>query len=459
MTGLLLFFIALGAWFSWSSLHAIRDRLSVEDPTTLDLASHFREQMTDLNTDLLRFAVGKDPSAWEDFSRKRAELKSFLDLHIQSLPSPEERAAATRLQGFTHHYWRSADRVRKAVESQDQGVLAALAVFEGHAERVLTLSAELSDAAERAQKQFIDDANRSLEQVLASMLIGLVVLLGLAGGLAWVVYRDLIAPLSVQLIESRQHAQHSEKLASLGMLAAGVAHEIRNPLTAIKARLFTLRRRLSSPQDKQDSEVIDNEISRLERIVRDFLEFARPSEPDLSVTPAFGALEAVASLLRPQLSRRGLSLQVCDEAPGAHVAIDSQQIHQVLINLIQNAADASPAGADIVIKSRFPAAGELQTRKESVILEVQDFGPGIAPDVQKRLFDPFFSTKEAGTGLGLPIASRIVERHNGVLQFQTQPGVGTAFGVVLPIATAPTVPAPTPPTKATHAQPAQDPAH
>ena len=233
-------------------------------------------------------------------------------------------------------------------------------------------------------------------------------------------------------MESRALLERQEKLASLGLLAAGVAHEIRNPLTAIKAWLFLQQKHLQpgSPEHA-DTEVIANEVNRLERIVKEVLLLARPSEPHLATVPADEPLRQVQALLMPQLGKANIQLTVQDSV-SFPVKIDSQQIQQVLINLIQNAADSIGRDGEVSLRARLDNKRLTDRVAEVIILEVADTGKGIPPEVEKRLFDPFFTTKDAGTGLGLSIAARIVEKHGGALQYQTRPNHGTTFGIVLP---------------------------
>ena len=155
--------------------------------------------------------------------------------------------------------------------------------------------------------------------ILQFTLLGLLVLLLAAGGwLAVVVYRDMIAPLQVQLVESRQLVERQEKLASLGMLAAGVAHEIRNPLTAIKAWLYMQQKHLTpGTPEFEDANLIGGEINRLERIVKDFLLFARPSDPQLVTVPAEQPLREVQTLMEPELEKSRIKLVLDGVAPGA----------------------------------------------------------------------------------------------------------------------------------------------
>jgi signal transduction histidine kinase len=279
---------------------------------------------------------------------------------------------------------------------------------------------------------FLADSKKSLTYLIVLLLISLALLLVAVGGLAVVVYRELIAPLQVRLIESQALAERHEKLASLGMLAAGVAHEIRNPLTAIKAWLFIQQKHLSpGTPEYEDTEIISQEINRLERIVKDVLMFARPTEPDLAIVAAEQPLHDVQTLLGPGLAKANIKV-VLENSGSADIRVDKQQIKQVLINLVQNAADSIGENGQITLRARLDTKRLGENTTNVVILEVVDTGKGIPAAVEKRLFDPFFTTKESGTGLGLSIAARIVEKHGGALQYQTVLNRGTTFGIVLP---------------------------
>jgi signal transduction histidine kinase len=261
-----------------------------------------------------------------------------------------------------------------------------------------------------------------------------VLLLLLVGALGLLLYRDLIAPLRTRLVQSQQLLERQEKLATLGTLAAGIAHEIRNPLTSIKARLYVHGKHIQGNEAATaDAAIISSEIARLEQIVQDVLHFARPSEPKLAVVRADAPLREVQTLMTASLERNRVRL-VVEPGPELYVLMDVSLIKEVLINLVRNAAEAIEQEGTVTLRLR---AGEanLQGRSTQVaILEVTDTGKGIPPEVEKRLFDPFFSTKESGTGLGLSISARIVGKHGGALEYQTQPGQGTTFGILLPLA-------------------------
>jgi signal transduction histidine kinase len=245
--------------------------------------------------------------------------------------------------------------------------------------------------------------------------------------------KNVRAPRSSK--ESRAAIERQEKLASLGVFATGIAHEIRNPLTAIKVRLFSLKQSHSpGTSEREDIEVIEAEIDRLERIVKDFLQFARPADPQLKTVSVAFLLDQIRELLSSAMEKRSIELRV--HASDDHwIEADANRIKQVLLNLVQNAADSMPKGGTVTLSTRVDQR-ELFGRTASVIMiDVIDTGTGMPDEIQKRLFDPFFTTKEFGTGLGLPISARIVERHGGVMEYKTQPNHGTTFTIVLPRST------------------------
>jgi signal transduction histidine kinase len=270
-----------------------------------------------------------------------------------------------------------------------------------------------------------------LQYVYYSLIIALIAL--------WVflitsIYRRVVVtPLKLKLAESNTIIEHQNKLAHFGQLLAGLAHEIRNPLTAINARLYTLQKALGdrTPEHK-DATVIRNEINRLEQIVRDFLKLARPAEPRFATLTAEPVLKEVKDLLAPNFERDSIELKL-DSAVDAPFRADPQQLKQVLINLIQNAADSVGQNGTIILRARRGKSRAKENLEDAIVLEVEDTGTGIPPEVQDKLFDPFFSTKEDGTGLGLPIAARIIDKHGGALDFETQVGQGTTFRIELPV--------------------------
>ena len=255
----------------------------------------------------------------------------------------------------------------------------------------------------------------------------------LAGFVLVDVYRRaVVSPLRLKLVEREGLIEHQKKLAHFEELAAGLAHEIRNPLTAISARLYTIQRKLrEGTPEYQDADVIGSEIERANQILKEFIQVTRPAPPKLELITAGLLLEDVSQIMAPQLERKAVKLEIQSPARTRFYG-DQQQLKQVLVNLVQNAAESMDGGGEVILRAhegRVPFKGAL-TR--AAIIEVEDNGPGIRPEVQERLFEPFFSTKKEGTGLGLPISARIIDRHGGSLDFETELEHGTVFRIVLP---------------------------
>jgi signal transduction histidine kinase len=308
----------------------------------------------------------------------------------------------------------------------------ALERVEENAAPIMDLCSKLKESERAEQRQFMNDSQRALawvQQLLVVVLVALVIMVG-TGIVA--IYRGVIGPLRVELIKSRSLAIQHEKLASLGTLAAGIAHEIRNPLTAINVRLHSLSKNLvQNSSEQEDALIIGHEIQRLERIVQEFLQFARPAEPKLITVSAESLLAKVQSLLVSQLERASIRLNL-ESVPDIWVRVDPHQIEQVLINLIRNAAESIERDGTITLRVRTGTARLTGRKCPVVMLEVSDTGRGIPPEVRKRMFDPFFTTKEEGTGLGLVIASRIIEKHNGTMLCRSESNRGTTFTIMLP---------------------------
>ncbi|HWH69696.1 MAG TPA: ATP-binding protein, partial [Candidatus Sulfotelmatobacter sp.] len=373
-------------------------------------------------------------SDWAHFDAASKELDRWIDEQRPILSTQKEKQVLDQINVAYDDYMAAARQIHTTVRSQDQPAsrLVDFAQFERQSQRILSLGFKLAGAHGESMASFLAESKRSLLNLRTLLLSSLALLLLAGGGLAVVIYGELIAPLRVKLVENQALLERQEKLASLGMLAAGVAHEIRNPLTAIKAWLFIQRKSLQpGTAEAADAEIIANEVNRLEHIVKDVLLFARPSEPHLTTLAAGEPLRRVQTLLGPELAKSRIAL-TCESSVGASIRIDPQQIQQVLINLVQNAAESIGQNGTVTLRARLGLQRLAERPAEVVILEVADTGKGIPPDVEKRLFDPFFTTKETGTGLGLAIAARIVEKHGGALQYQTQVNRGTTFGVVLP---------------------------
>jgi signal transduction histidine kinase len=218
----------------------------------------------------------------------------------------------------------------------------------------------------------------------------------------------------------------SEQLAAVGQLAAGVAHEVRNPLTGMKL-LVEAARRPDRPQPLcgEDLEVIHGEITRLEGIVQHFLDFARPQPLCRQHRDLRDAIARPVELVRARARQQGVDLDVHLPDVAVPVHLDAGQFSTVVVNLLLNALDAMPRGGHLEVI--------IALGKQTALLTVRDSGPGIAAEVLPRLFTPFASTKPTGTGLGLSLARRIVELHGGQIEGANVPTGGACFRVTLPL--------------------------
>jgi signal transduction histidine kinase len=425
--------IAWTARTTWDEARELNERISKVQVESFNIADHFQASIIELNTKLHRFQSTRDASEWQDWVRESKALDEWIDEQSKLLTNPNEGRVLDRINNAYDIFREDARGLTNAVALRESSASSELLErAETQVKDLLGLGNQLANAHRKNVDDLIARTQKSLPQ-LEKVIFGLLlVLLGLGAWVAGVVYREMIAPLRLTLSETRASMERQEKLASLGVLAAGVAHEVRNPLTAIKARLFTQQKKLTpgSPE-AEDAAVINNEINRLERIVKDFLQFARPAEPRLVRVLAESPLREVRELMAPEMAKNGILVTV-DSVVRAEIEIDLQQFKQVLINLVQNAAESIERHGTITLRARLVTGRLRGPGASAVVLEVQDNGKGISPEVQKRLFDPFFTTKDTGTGLGLSIAARIVEKHGGVLEFQTAPNRGTIFGIVLP---------------------------
>jgi signal transduction histidine kinase len=218
-----------------------------------------------------------------------------------------------------------------------------------------------------------------------------------------------------------------DQLASLGQLAAGLAHEIKNPLAGIQGALEVLRDDSAEPETVRIYEEMLGELKRVNIIIYRLLESGRPAPLRLAQADLAKLLDETSELLRPSLKRRKVELVTEAAARLPEVWIDAGRIRQTLVNLIQNAAEAMPeSGGRVTVRaSGFPA-------EKAIVIAVEDDGPGIAPGHLARIFEPFFTTKFTGTGLGLAISKSLIEQHGGRIEVTSEPGRGTSFLLILP---------------------------
>ena len=243
---------------------------------------------------------------------------------------------------------------------------------------------------------------------------------------------DLIRQVEqvVQKLHQREReVRRAERLAALGQLAAGVAHEIRNPLASVILLVETGRRDPSAGGlTDEDLDLIEQELHRIERSLRGLLDYARPPRPERTACDFAEVVRDAVALTRARAEQQRVAVRLALPPEGVPLHADPEQLRQVVLNLFLNALDVMPQGGDLEVSIARPDA-------RSADLTVADRGPGISADVLPRLFEPFASGKETGLGLGLVVSKRIVEDHGGTILGCNRPGGGAHFIVRLPLRT------------------------
>jgi two-component system sensor histidine kinase HydH len=232
---------------------------------------------------------------------------------------------------------------------------------------------------------------------------------------------------TIDQLQQREHeVLRTEQLAAVGQLAAGVAHELRNPLTSIKMLVQTgLEGDSPTGLGAEDLALVEQEVRRMESYIRTFLDFARPPRSERRQTDLNAVVRRAVTLTEGRARRQQVALTEAFPADPVMLDIDPEQVQQVLVNLLLNAIDALPRGGEVVVTVE-------QSQDGPIAVSVRDNGPGIAPGVRERLFQPFVSGKADGVGLGLSICKRLVEAHGGSIDAEDAPGGGTVVRFTLP---------------------------
>jgi signal transduction histidine kinase len=419
-------------------------------------------------------------AAWlKRLDQLQPRFREWIDAvrHAGQVP-PEEASLLTDLQSAWNDFdARQSETLSLYKQNQiAQAKSVLLGQIDGRiAERIDGLSGKLIDSINRNIRASIARADWRIHLATWVVIVSGILSLGLGAWLLWLLYYRVLFPLRgivadariyrgesesdrarspedelhlmglhlrnlmsdvsdtrSRLAQSRDRLAAAEKLASVGRLAASVAHEIRNPLTAIKMWLFSIHEatRGDSKLDRKLG-IVSEEIGRLENIVRHFLEFSRPPAIRPQPLEIQAAICQTLELLRPRLAEARVCVENTCPAELPLAMADAEGLKQVLLNLVGNAIDAMPGGGELRIRASAETGDDAAPM---VVVRIGDSGSGMSEEVQWHVFEPFFTTKDTGTGLGLCIAAQVMARHGGALILESSSASGTTFAVWIPAA-------------------------
>jgi len=229
-----------------------------------------------------------------------------------------------------------------------------------------------------------------------------------------------------ELQENFEQMKRAERLFAVGQLAAGLAHELRNPLASVAGAAGILRRNANLDDRYEEClDIIQKESQRLNRLLTEFLDFARPRSPNFQSVELEPLLDGVIQLASHGVGRAPIHLRKELAASLPPVEGDPELLKQVLLNLVMNAIQAMPEGGEVAVSA--------SSDPDRVLIRVKDQGCGVAQSIRDKIFDPFFTTKDHGTGLGLAVAHQIIEQHGGVLKAEANADRGMLFTAQLPL--------------------------
>jgi len=285
------------------------------------------------------------------------------------------------------------------------------------------------------QRQINIDRQENTQVLLANSS-----LLTDAHGLPLEVITNLHDITEIKRLEARM--RRSERLAALGTLAAGMAHEIRNPLSAVKTFVQLLPRKVDKPGFLEKFQrTVPRELDRINRLIEDLLELSRSPKYRFSIVDVGTLVHQTLELFEEELSSLGIELETRIDPGIPSVRADCDQLVKAFHNLIRNAMQAMPGGGELRVEASRCTAGvpdpahSLPEVNDWLAVSFKDSGPGISEEDLKSIFNPFFTTKDTGTGLGLAITHKVISEHGGHIEAKSRVGEGSCFTVLLPVAT------------------------
>ncbi|WP_035241645.1 sensor histidine kinase [Desulfobacter vibrioformis] len=414
------------------------------------------------------YLLDKNPEWLRQLADFKLDFESQLACAKPLVTEDWEKEALARIESVYTTYIKAKDRVMALYEKGDPGTGAAL-----HREvranffRIFELCEKFKTAHKKAIDHAVEDSRTDARHLRYISLLAIVTVVLLSLLINYIFTRHILGPIRklaaeadqmgdgrvsgnemaalkssvhglienaeqthAELVRNRETLMQSEKLALVGRLAAGMAHSIRNPMTSIKMRLFSLGRsgKLSGDQ-KENISVISTEIGQINKILENFLEFSRPPKLTMEKQSPSQVVDNTLRLLEQRLKSYGVTVHLIRSAPLDEVLLDAGQLKEAMANIIINACEAMKKGGRITITETMDS---INTDRDTAVIRIQDSGPGIPASIQNEVFNPFFTTKDDGTGLGLSICFNIISEHGGCLVLDSQEDQGTCFTITLP---------------------------
>ena len=465
----------IGSLWQLHRMNLLFERTIEGDLSSLSAAAELETALLSQKGFVTYYFLDGDPQWLEQLGRHRQSFQGRLSAARELERTAAGKDALAGVEAAYRDYLLVKDRVIELYRSGERDEGAALHWRARELYAQVYQRCESYQRLKRAQLETVKERNQRearLAGVSALVLLLMIVILGSL--LVWVLVRQVLSPIHklareagpaldetnpadetvlprddllalkrrvhglledmgqarTELEKSRELLASSEKLAVVGQLAAGVAHSIRNPMTSIKMRLFSLERSLAlTPIQKEDFEVVAEEMRRLDNIVRNFLEFAKPHRLKMHEVQVSDAVDMALELLQHRLEHHNVVVQRVCRKPPPPVTADLELLKEVFVNLIVNACESMGDGGTLTVTEDEAVAEKLG---RALLVRFTDTGPGVPEHLIAKVTEPFYTTKEEGTGLGLSIVARIIEEHGGRLEIGSEAS-GASFTVILPL--------------------------
>ncbi len=420
---------------------------------------------------LTYYLVDGDGKWLESLGKYRQVFQQSLDQAYKLEPSGRQKETLDRIATKYKSYIEAKDVVVENYKKTAVGVQPSISYLHEQQRDVFFQLLERCRAFSFDQwKSLVETENITIQRsskLRATVYVAIILFMSLCGLFLFVLYKHILGPIRGLAIEtgsspkestkdevvslsqslkgmmkdfdethdelakSRKHLLQAERMAMVGELAAGVAHTIRNPFTSIKMRMFSLTRTLDlADSQHEDLKVISDEIGRIDNIVQNFLEFARPPKLKLEECRVSDLIQSVIILMEYRLKEYDAELRYISQPDLPRIMVDADRLKEALVNLITNSCEAMGHGGIIEITEQLESDPEMG---HIAVITLRDNGPGIPESIRYKVMAPFFTTKEEGSGLGLSIVNRIVKEHRGKLLLSPSSGKNAEFIIKLPV--------------------------